>query len=82
MWIRLDPDLKIIREVQFEQADFNWHCELRYEREILSQFEALDALKRYPSQNTRQALSVVLDSATSFYRVRMECAYVLAEVCF
>ncbi|CAF5088529.1 unnamed protein product, partial [Rotaria socialis] len=33
LWIRIDPDLKVIRELQFEQADYNWQCELRYERD-------------------------------------------------
>jgi len=80
LWIRIDPDLKIIRELQFEQADYNWQWELRYERDILSQFEALEALKKYPSQNTRETLGTVLDSSTCFYRVRIECAYVLTHV--
>ncbi|CAF4930761.1 unnamed protein product, partial [Rotaria socialis] len=80
LWIRIDPDLKVIRELQFEQADYNWQCELRYERDILSQFEALDALKRYPSQNTRETLGTVLDSSHCFYRVRIECAHVLTHI--
>ncbi|CAF0780491.1 unnamed protein product [Adineta ricciae] len=80
LWIRIDPDLKIIRELQFDQADFNWQYELRYERDILSQFEALEALKRYPSQNTRETLGTVLDSSTCFYRVRIECAHVLTHI--
>lgn len=80
LWIRIDPDLKVIRELQFDQADYNWQWELRYERDVLSQFEALEALKRYPSQNTRETLGTVLDSATCFYRVRSECAYVLTHV--
>lgn len=80
LWIRIDPDLKIIRELQFDQPDSNWQCELRYERDVLSQLEALEALKRYPSQQTREILGNVLDSSTCFYRVRMECAYVLAHV--
>lgn len=82
LWIRIDPDLKILRELQFEQADYNWQWELRYERDILSQFEALEALKRFPSQNTRETLGTVLDSSTCFYRVRIECAYVLTHVRF
>lgn len=53
---------------------------MRYERDVLSQLEALEALKRYPGQHTRQILGDVLDSSTCFYRVRMECAYVLAHV--
>ena len=80
LWIRIDPDLRIIRELQFEQADYNWQCELRYERDILSQFEALEALKRYPSQTTRETLGNVLDLSTCFYRVRIECAYILTHV--
>ena len=82
LWIRIDPDLKIIRELQFEQPDTNWQHELHYERDVLSQLEAIEALKRYPSHATRQTLSTVLDSSSCFYRVRMECAYVLSHVCF
>ena len=80
LWIRIDPDLKIIRELQFEQADYNWQWELRYERDVLSQLEALEALKRFPSQNTRETLGTVLDLSTCFYRVRTECAHVLTHV--
>lgn len=80
LWIRIDPDLKVIRELQFEQADYNWQCELRYERDVLSQFEALEALKRYPSTSTKETLGTVLDSSNCFYRVRIECAHVLTHV--
>lgn len=37
LWIRIDPDMSILRKVEFEQADFMWQYQLRYERDVVAQ---------------------------------------------
>ncbi|KAG7269763.1 hypothetical protein CRUP_010788, partial [Coryphaenoides rupestris] len=37
LWIRIDPDMSILRKVEFEQADFMWQYQLRFERDVVAQ---------------------------------------------
>ena len=37
LWIRIDPDMSILRKVEFEQSDFMWQYQLRYERDVVAQ---------------------------------------------
>ncbi|MEQ2192642.1 hypothetical protein XENOCAPTIV_014828, partial [Xenoophorus captivus] len=39
LWIRIDPDMSILRKVEFEQADFMWQYQLRYERDVVAQLK-------------------------------------------
>lgn len=80
LWIRLDPEFSVIREVTVEQPDYQWQYQLRHERDVTAQLEAVEALARYPSQNSRQALADMLENEQCFYRVRCRCALALASV--
>lgn len=44
LWIRIDPDMSILRKVEFEQADFMWQYQLRYERDVVAQVRWLAAV--------------------------------------
>lgn len=81
LWIRLDSDLKILRELNLEQADYNWQNELRFERDICAQLDAVEVLSKFPSVNTRTTLISVLESPECFYRIRIKAAHVLTDVC-
>ena len=37
LWLRLDPDLELIRMVKLDQPDFMWQYMLRHERCVVSQ---------------------------------------------
>lgn len=37
LWLRVDPDMSIMRSVHLEQPDFMWQYLLRYERCVVSQ---------------------------------------------
>ena len=37
LWIRVDPEMRLIRELRLEQPDHHWQLELRYERDIGAQ---------------------------------------------
>ena len=37
LWIRIDPDLELIRSVRFEQPDMMWQYMLKHERCVIAQ---------------------------------------------
>lgn len=39
LWIRIDPEVNLIRQVSFKQSDFMWHFQLRHERDVIAQAE-------------------------------------------
>ncbi|PIO65362.1 hypothetical protein TELCIR_12975 [Teladorsagia circumcincta] len=41
LWIRLDPELHLIRNLMINQPDYQWEYMLRYERDVLAQLQAL-----------------------------------------
>ncbi|MGH0148697.1 UNVERIFIED_CONTAM: hypothetical protein FKN15_013567 [Acipenser sinensis] len=53
LWIRIDPDMSILRKVEFEQADFMWQYQLRYERDVVAQEESIAALEKFPTPASR-----------------------------
>lgn len=80
LWIRIDPDLNLIRSVSFKQPDYMWQYQVKFERDIIGQIEAINALKKLPSQSTRLALADILDEPKHFYQVRMAASFCLASV--
>ena len=40
LWIRVDPDMQLIRTVDIAQPDFQWQYQLRHERDVTAQTEA------------------------------------------
>ncbi|XP_077971287.1 transcription initiation factor TFIID subunit 2-like [Styela clava] len=80
LWLRIDPDLSVIRNVSFEQPDYMWQYQVRFERDIIGQAEALSVLSHFPSPPTRKALTDILENEKYFYRVRMEAAFCMAKV--
>ncbi|KHJ91049.1 peptidase family M1 [Oesophagostomum dentatum] len=39
LWIRLDPELHLIRNMMINQPDYQWEYMLRYERDVLAQLQ-------------------------------------------
>ena len=37
MWIRLDPDMSLLRAVEIAQPDYQWQYQLRHERDVTAQ---------------------------------------------
>lgn len=46
LWIRLDPDMTLIRAVDTRQPDFQWQYQMKHERDITAQIEAIWALEQ------------------------------------
>lgn len=80
LWIRLDPEMIILRSVIIEQPDFQWQFQLRHERDVTAQFEAIGALRKYPTAATRMALTDTIENNNCFYKVRCKAAHCLKDV--
>lgn len=70
----------ILRSVVIEQPDFQWQFQLRHERDVTAQFEAIAALKKYATPATRMALTDTIENNNCFYKVRCQAAHCLKEV--
>ena len=53
LWIRVDPDMQLIRTVEIQQPDWQWQYQLKHERDVTAQAEAAMALEKYPTPSTR-----------------------------
>lgn len=80
LWIRLDPEMTLMRNVYCEQPDFQWQFQLRHERDVTAQLEAIQALEKYATAATRIALTDIIESENCFYEVRCEAAKCLTKV--
>jgi len=80
LWIRIDPEMQLLGQVVFEQPDFQWQFQLRYERDIVAQLEAMEQLQKYASPYTRKALTDIIENTQAFYRVRCQAAECLTVV--
>jgi len=80
LWIRLDPDFTLIRSVEITQPDFQWQYQLRHERDVTAQTEAVYALEAFPSKTTRKALSDIIKNEHCFYKVRCRATTCLRKV--
>lgn len=72
--------MTILRSVHIEQPDFQWQFQLRHERDVTAQLEAIDALERYASPATRLALTDTIENEQVFYEVRCKAALCLTKV--
>ncbi|BFF97516.1 transcription initiation factor TFIID subunit 2 [Drosophila madeirensis] len=80
LWIRLDPEMILLRDLIIEQPDFQWQYQLRHERDVTAQFQAIQALQQYPTNATRLALTDTIESERCFYKVRVQAAHSLTKV--
>ncbi|XP_053673216.1 transcription initiation factor TFIID subunit 2 [Anopheles nili] len=80
LWIRLDPEMTLLRSVNIEQPDFQWQFQLRHERDVTAQLEAIKALEKYATPQTRLALTDTIESERVFYVVRCQAALCLTKV--
>lgn len=70
----------ILRSVVVEQPDFQWQFQLRHERDVTAQLQAIDALVKYPTPATRLALTDIIENNSCFYKVRCQAAHCLKKV--
>ncbi|KAL0273010.1 UNVERIFIED_CONTAM: hypothetical protein PYX00_005790 [Menopon gallinae] len=80
LWIRLDPDITLLRSTHIEQPDYQWQYQLRHERDVIAQIEAISNLERYPTPATRLALTDTIENEGTYYKVRCKAAHCLTKV--
>lgn len=80
LWIRLDPDMTLLRAVQIEQPDYQWQYQLRHERDVTAQTEAIAALQNHSTPATRLALTDTIENEHCYYKVRLRAAHCLTRV--
>lgn len=80
LWIRIDPDMQILRQVVFEQPDYQWQYQLKYERDVTAQLDSLQVLIEHPTVATRKTLTDIIEDERCFYRVRCAAALNLTKV--
>ncbi|XP_071965911.1 transcription initiation factor TFIID subunit 2-like [Antedon mediterranea] len=80
LWIRIDTEMTLLRQVTFDQPDFQWQYQLKFERDIAAQLEAIKALRQFPSTETIQTLGGMIKDKTAFYKVRVKAAEELSKV--
>lgn len=80
LWIRLDPDMTLLRSAQVEQPDYQWQYQLRHERDVTAQLEAIDALQNHATAQTRLALTDTIENENCYYKVRLKAAHCLTKV--
>lgn len=80
LWIRIDPDMQILRQVVFEQPDYQWQYQLKYERDVTAQLDSLQVLIEHPTVATRKTLTDIIEDDRCYYRVRCAAALNLTKV--
>ncbi|KAI8597334.1 hypothetical protein EDD21DRAFT_327148, partial [Dissophora ornata] len=78
-WIRLDAEFEWLCELEFMQPDFMWAAQLQKDRDVVAQYEAIQALENLPSPAASTSLLKTLLDTRCFFRVRMEAAYAIAR---
>lgn len=69
-----------MRAVQIEQPDYQWQYQLRHERDVTAQLEAIDALQNHSTPATRLALTDTIENEHCYYKVRLRAAHCLTKV--
>ncbi len=82
LWIRVDPDMQLVRSLDILQPDFQWQYQLRHERDITAQLEAVAALERFPTAGSKKALVDMIEEEKCFYKVRCAACHSLTKVIF
>jgi len=72
--------MTIMRAVQIEQPDYQWQYQLRHERDVTAQLEAIEALQHHPTPATRLALTDTIENEHCYYKVRLRAAHCLTKV--
>ena len=73
--------MNLLRQVVLEQPDYQWQYQLRYERDIIAQVEAIQILDISCSNiATKNALTDIISNEHIFYRVRCEATFCLRRV--
>lgn len=67
----MDTELEHIRKINILTAtEDTWHYQLIKERDIVGQYEAIQHLKHYRTENAYEALKTAITNKEYFYKIR------------
>lgn len=72
--------MQLLRHVVHEQPDYQWQYQMRYERDVTAQMQAIRQLEKYPTPHTRKSLTDIIENEQCFYRIRCEAVMCLKSV--
>ncbi|KAK1350003.1 Transcription initiation factor TFIID subunit 2 [Hamiltosporidium tvaerminnensis] len=79
LWIRIDPDMLYLHDFTLLQPDYMFVEQLLSDRSVFGQMDALKGLKYNVSELTVNALERVLNNIHFYYKIRVECMYILTH---
>ncbi|KAM0686651.1 hypothetical protein COBT_002124 [Conglomerata obtusa] len=79
-YMRVDPNFEHIISTNLAQPDFMYIEQLLTEKSVISQFEAIKALKFKPSENTAIALEKILNDPHIFYKIHILILETLSDI--
>jgi len=80
LWVRVDPEMTLIRASKVQQPDYMWQYQLRHERDVTAQSDAIVALEQHATPATRLALTDTIENEQAYIRVRLRAAHCLTKV--
>ena len=80
LWVRLDPDITLLCEITVEQPDYQWQYQLKHERDVSAQFDAIAALEAFPTVATRASLTEIIENENIYVNVRCKATHCLTKV--
>lgn len=81
LWLRADPEMEYLADIQFNQPVQMWINQLEKDRDVVAQAQAIVTLEALPhlSFSVVNALNNFLTDSKAFWRVRIEAAIALAN---
>lgn len=72
--------MTILRSCIIEQPEYQWNYQLRHEKDVTAQMEAVTALDKFPTIATRNALCDIIENEQVYIHVRCKAAHCLTKV--
>ncbi|XP_023000821.1 transcription initiation factor TFIID subunit 2 [Cucurbita maxima] len=81
LWLRADPEMEYLAEIQFHQPVQMWINQLEKDKDVIAQAQAVATLEMLPqpSFSVVNALNNFLRDPKAFWRVRIEAALAMAK---
>ncbi|KAL3512292.1 hypothetical protein ACH5RR_025009 [Cinchona calisaya] len=81
LWLRADPEMEYLAEIQFNQPVQMWVNQLEKDKDVVAQAQAIAMLESLPQQSFSivNALNNFLTDTKAFWRIRIEAAFALAR---
>ncbi|WOG82214.1 hypothetical protein DCAR_0101376 [Daucus carota subsp. sativus] len=81
LWIRADPEMEYLAEIDFNQPVQMWINQLEKDKDVVAQAQAIATLEMLPQLpfSVVNALNGILTDSKAFWRIRVEVAFALAN---